>query len=160
MTFEALGFSNFDEQFVVRSLNKFCSACDIMEKLWIEEVYDMEKSHAYHPVVKVYQADNDLFTHKTIDLERKKNRVISFSGNTANTTQEGDEISLDSVNQPDCSNFIYAPTVEGDRPCTYFTAKTDAHMQMFEDTYSINQSSHSNVIYAQPLEGDISRQFF
>ena len=114
-TFEAPDPSNFREQFVVKSINKFFSACDIIEKLWMEEIYDMEKSHAYHPVVNINQADNDFFTHKTIDLESKKDWVTNFIENTANTTQEGDKISLDPINQSYCSKLIYARTVEGDR---------------------------------------------
>ena len=125
----------------------------------MEKIYDMEISHPYPPVVNTNQADKDLLTDKTIDLESKENRVTKFIENTASTTQEGDKILLDPINHSDCPNLIYARTVEGDRSCTYFTSKIEATMQIFDDNHSINQSNHSNVIYTQPLEGDITCVF-
>ena len=119
----------------------------------------MEISHPYHSVVNKNQADKYLFTHKTIDLESKKDRVIKIIENTAIITQEGDKILLDPINQSGRPKLIYAQTVEGDRSCTYFPAKKDANMQIFEDNLSINQSNHSYVIYAQPLAGDITSIF-
>ena len=44
----------------------------------MEEINDMEISHPYPPIVNLNQADKDLVTHKTIDLETKNNRVINF----------------------------------------------------------------------------------
>ena len=54
----------------------------------MEEIYDMEISHPYPPVVNTNQADKDLLTDKTIDLESKENRVTKFIENTARSTQE------------------------------------------------------------------------
>ena len=98
-TFEAPDTSNFDELFVVQSNIDFFSACHFKEKLWMEETYEMEKSHPYHSVVNINQADKYLFTHKTIDLKSKKDRVIKIIENTANITQEGEKILLDPINQ-------------------------------------------------------------
>ena len=124
---------------MVNSINKFFSASDIIEKLWMEEVSDVEISYSYPQVVSLNQADMDLFTHKIIYLESKKDRVIKFIEKTANTTQEGYHKLLDPINQSDYSKLIYAQTVESDLSCTYFLAKTDVSMQVFEDTHSINQ---------------------
>ena len=74
-------------------------------------------------------------------------------------THEGYKILLDPIHQSDHSKSIHAQTLERDRSCTYFPAKIDTNMQIFEYNHSINQSNHSNVIYAQPLEGDVSCGF-
>ena len=44
----------------------------------MEEINDMEISHPYPLIVNLNQADKDLVTHKTIDLETKIDRVINF----------------------------------------------------------------------------------
>ena len=127
----------------------------------MKENYDKEIFHPYTSVVNINQADKDIFNDKTIDLESKKDRDIKFFENTANTTEAGDTISLDPITHSDCPNLFYAQRVEGDQSCTYFPAKIDANLQIFEDIHSINQSNHSKVFYAQPLEGDqFSRPFF
>ena len=125
---------------MIKPINKFFSASDIIEKFWLKENYDMEIFHPYTSVVNINQADKDIFNHKTIDLESKKDRDIKFFENTANTTEAGDTISLDPINHSDCPKLIYAQRVEGDRSCTYFPAKIDANLQILRIlTLSTNQ---------------------